>query len=40
MVVVEALIKFFCVLQMNRPIQVKPADSENRGGEKVDLLEL
>lgn len=27
----ENIDKLFC-FQMNRPIQVKPADSENRGG--------
>jgi len=26
-------VSFLFLLQMNRPIQVKPADSENRGGE-------
>jgi hypothetical protein len=30
-----ALMTSFFVFQMNRPIQVKPADSENRGGEQV-----
>lgn len=28
----ELFFSFFLMLQMNRPIQVKPADSENRGG--------
>jgi len=30
---VKELTVLFFLFQMNRPIQVKPADSENRGGE-------
>jgi len=30
---------FLFLLQMNRPIQVKPADSENRGGENKQSIQ-
>jgi hypothetical protein len=31
---------FFFSLQMNRPIQVKPADSENRGGKLLIIIHI
>lgn len=32
-------VSFLFLLQMNRPIQVKPADSENRGGKNKQSIQ-